>query len=1035
MTFALLLAGASALAQSESVLIPAKDYQKLLDELEAAKKAKAVAKPVSPSVCHIECELKRTKERPLAALNLTFQFRTTQPKSVVLLGGQRAFAVKASLDGGGPPALEPTTDGLVALIESAGEHSLTLSLETTITSRGTKGDLGFDVGLPRAAITTLTLANPGADVKSLNVGTRWLDAASKPGELKIAPIEPGKLAKSYPLGPTDVLDLSWEASKTAPPPSDPTMDVDVTVRVDDARVDTTATLKLRGPAKEWNFVLPLGAELTGTDAIIVRPADAKKRDWKVTLPAATTEATLIATLRQPRSEPKEAKSFSVGPFLATGNVRQSGTVKLFAPITLRLIPRPTAEVRRVETPIAAANENLVAAFRYSLPAIADRKPAALLDFDVRPASGFVVASPHHKLALTPLGWKLRSEYRIAPVRTAIEQLSLELPVGWQNPTLTPLDLVEEVHSSGDANGPNTLLVRLASPQREPFELVLEARWPLPAEAREIAIPLPRIPAAREREAQVTVTVPESLELTGSAREWDAGKLAAAASELKRIKSSSLGGGFDGGVARLDLAWQPFHAKLLADVRADLAISERQITVSQTIKLNFPEGAVKSVRLTGPTTAVGFRANPPLETLGSGEWNFTPPTGAKEATLAISYAVPVKLTEAGPQRLPASLVWPEATSADTTVRVWSTSATRRVAAFEGPWREGAPEPSAERDSLPSLTLGGHGVNLPLTLNLEDASPAGSIIVDRAVYQWWMNESASVQGRARFLLRRWPASLEIDLSGTSGLSVFIDKARVEPTAHRGDAIRVSLPEAKPTRSTLLLDLRFTGPASAPWSETRLDPPRLHGAVFRSSAWWQIAPPPGSLPLAFGGNLDPDPGWHWAGFGFAPAAGQSSEDLDRWLSDGVSSDGDPQPGDAAVTARQALPAPVRVVRLPKLLGILLGAGIVLALGALMIQLRGSWRAIAFGLLAASLAFAAVLMPQPMSQFMLAFQPGLALLAISLGGLALLRRRRQQYEAQNATFTRSPTPTVNGVPSSATVNHSSRISRSGTAAAAGSP
>src|SRR5207249_11889545 len=68
------------------------------------------------------------------------------------------------------------------------------------------------------------IRSPGADVKSLSLGTRWLDAASKPGELKTAVIEPGKLTKSYPLGPTDVLDVSWEAPKTALPPSEPTID-------------------------------------------------------------------------------------------------------------------------------------------------------------------------------------------------------------------------------------------------------------------------------------------------------------------------------------------------------------------------------------------------------------------------------------------------------------------------------------------------------------------------------------------------------------------------------------------------------------------------------------------------------------------------------------------------------------------------------------------------------------------------------------------------------------------------------------------
>ncbi len=554
--FTVLLAGLSSHAQSESVLIPAKEYQKLLDDLDAARKAKVAAKPMPPSICHIECELKRTHDRPLAALTLTYQFRTTQPKCSILLGGQRAFAVKASLDKGGTPALESTPDGLVAIVETVGEHTLSLTLETSIASRGAKSDLGFDVGLPRAAITTLTLANPGSDVKSLTIGTRWLDAANKPGELKTVAIEPAKLTKNYPLGPTDVLDMSWEAPKSAPPASEPTLEAEVSVHVNDARVETTAALKLRGPSKEWTLVLPHGVELAGTNVAIVRPADEKSREWKVTLPPAATETLLTATLRQPRSEPKEAKSFSVGPYWAKGNVRQSGTLKLFAPMTLRLVPKPTPEVRRLELPLVAVDDNLVASFRYSFSANSDRKPSSLLDFDIRPSTGFVVAQPNYKLALTPVGWKLRGEYRIAPVRTAIEQLTLELPAGWQSPTLTPFELVDEVQGGGDFATPRTLQVRLSSPQREPFLIVLETRWPLSGKTRESSLPLPRVSSARERDAQVSATVPDTLELTGSVREWDAGKIASEASEWKQTRSSALSGTYESGIARVDLAWQP-----------------------------------------------------------------------------------------------------------------------------------------------------------------------------------------------------------------------------------------------------------------------------------------------------------------------------------------------------------------------------------------------------------------------------------------------------------------------------------------------
>ena len=74
--------------------------------------------------------------------------------------------------------------------------------------------------------------------------------------------------------------------------------------------------------------------------------------------------------------------------------------------------------------------------------------------------------------------------------------------------------------------------------------------------------------------------------------------------------------------------QPFRAKLAADLRRRVTLSDRQVLISQTLKLSFPDG-VKAVRLTGPGNAVGFRASPALESLGPGEWGFVPAAGARE----------------------------------------------------------------------------------------------------------------------------------------------------------------------------------------------------------------------------------------------------------------------------------------------------------------------------------------------------------------------------------------------------------------------
>jgi hypothetical protein len=85
----------------------------------------------------------------VAALTVTYTFRTAQPNAAVALGGRKAFVVGAALNGAARPVLETAEDGFAALVEAPGDHTLTLDLEAPVTARG-KAEVGFEVHLPRS---------------------------------------------------------------------------------------------------------------------------------------------------------------------------------------------------------------------------------------------------------------------------------------------------------------------------------------------------------------------------------------------------------------------------------------------------------------------------------------------------------------------------------------------------------------------------------------------------------------------------------------------------------------------------------------------------------------------------------------------------------------------------------------------------------------------------------------------------------------------------------------------------------------------
>ena len=114
------------------------------------------------------------------AQKLTYSFRTTQPNTAVAARrAPEAFLVNASGSTAPKlPVLDTGDDGFAVTVEAAGDHTLVLDVESPVTARGAKAEVGFDLGLPRAPITTLALDPPQGDVKRVNLTTKTPDPAA-----------------------------------------------------------------------------------------------------------------------------------------------------------------------------------------------------------------------------------------------------------------------------------------------------------------------------------------------------------------------------------------------------------------------------------------------------------------------------------------------------------------------------------------------------------------------------------------------------------------------------------------------------------------------------------------------------------------------------------------------------------------------------------------------------------------------------------------------------------------------------------------
>lgn len=942
--------GNDALQYPGAVVLTPEEYKKLLDQIDQLKRQITPDKPVPPSSCRLTGRLETTGIGDVVRIQAQFGFETDRPKMLIALGCQKAWPTAVSLDDGRTPLLPPPDeDGFVVQVDTPGKHRLTLDLEVPVTARG--AERGFELNLPRAAITLLEAFDVPDAVKELRIGGRPTSIPSKELSSKSSP------RQAVTLGAISRLDITWKG----PAPvqlSDPLQAAQgqVMVRVEEKQVviDADLTLRLlRGQANEWRIqappppiatIEPKGQPQDQPAYHIDPPQDPENPVWRIRLDERTDKPLRINVhIQQPLPQPRTAKSVPIGPFTVLNAYGQQGTILINAPANVRLRYHPRGDLSQREVAEESFRDsNTVASFNYSslpLPPKKDQAAAPPLDLDIEPVKGAVETHMIHKLWLTDLGWKVQYRIDVTPVRTTMERLEVELPSIYQDVTAKETVLIDgqpEIRELGPDR--NVALIKLAQKQSRPYSVTLEALVPVKAGDERLSLGLPRPLDALDRGADVSAAVPEGLEL--AARQ--------SGSEAPRPGPRPIVWHSDQAPVQVDLAWQRSRPDFPVDAEVDLALTERQARVRQ--RLRFPAhaavmGSAKSqqvllvrvpVTLADRLTVVeGYRLTPSSKSV----WTITMPEPAEKepgtrkeqiVTLEYSFALPVADKDARSRRFLVPLVWADqATRGTTKVRVW-TEPGSRPALVGGPWEELPIEVAPERtDRLPALVVRTQTLESPLTLSLTEAAlaPLATIVVDRALLRARVDEAGFQTYRARFLIRKLiTRTIDVELPAppaSLNLELALDGQRVDDIQvvdENGRVVRLKV-EPDLYQKPVVLDLHYHlvpgREASSKWLTT-FQPPLLRGNVFLWRVRWQVDLPANELPLYPGDGITVEQRWGLRGWLPAPRAAVSTADLERWFHADLGTTPSEEEMEPAVTPSlvgwQTSLKPLRLIHLPQ-------------------------------------------------------------------------------------------------------------------------
>lgn len=702
------------------------EYQALVNRIGQLERQLRTERKV-PAACRLRAHVEGDFVRIQADLDLL----TAEPRTQVFLGCRGAQVSDARLrpaDGEGDgltPLLDHGTAGYSILLPTPGDYRLTLNLRlpvafaASVASRG--ADRSFEMGLPGAAVTVLTLDLPHA-VKELRLNR--VSAEKPKGEATVErPRQKQAKQKRWedvPLGPATALIVSWQ-EPIALPDNGPLLTArgHITVRLEEQHVLTTADLTLldlRGRAQEWRLWLP--PQVKDRDDIkvaapeglahTIQPLGNQMYLLKLQEPA-PDGVRVTVTVQHKRSLGR----LPVGPFVVLDAFRQEGTIEVRArPAALRgvgfqLTPfGDTVLAEPPRDPVPPNNHLVVGFFRYWTmtvpPKLISSKMgqipapgAAPVEIELRAARGQVATRVEHRLRLRrgEEALKVHVETRIhaQPLGEAVDFLDVQLPpprlealallggvgvgptgfpatlpfpaaVSWPGLALGARTPREQEWQTGGAEGQNQRRVRVKLPFSKESTIVLTGVYTLPPRLERIRLDLPRPLAIKDAGARVELETDESLELL----------LAGPGPTLPVPNRHQYEYKAETTPAFVDLAWRPYRPERTANIVADVTFHARDAHVLQQLTLP-PDLRVGGQ---GKIPYVEVRVPPAVRGLKVGGESVTPdprtglavivlPAGAaSDGALVLEYGFPL------PRRQPAGgkredrdtsfevpLVWP------------------------------------------------------------------------------------------------------------------------------------------------------------------------------------------------------------------------------------------------------------------------------------------------------------------------------------------------------------------------------------------
>ena len=1059
---------AEAFSNPDAIYLSPEKFKEINDQLESLKKQIASEKPMPPSFCELEGRIELRGKQQIVKLAAAFRFRTTANRSVIYLGCQKAHLLDAKIDDGSFPIIIANDKGLSVRIDSAGERKLQLDLEVPLMTRGPKiGEMGFEIGLPGAPITTLSFEAP-AKVKRLTVTCREVGTPStqlpvgSEAALDVKRIDADRLLPGRgpeALGPVNYLSVSWpDASQTGAVNNPLSAETELKVAISDIDIQAEARLRLRGSAKVWRFLAPYDAEVSvgkapGQPATsksadfpvdqapdIVRP-EPGKTEWRIRFREPNTADLLVVVrTRSPRNrggEPGLKTLWRAGPFAVLDLSRQTGVIRIKSLPHIRVNAHPKGDTQRIDSSDDPGAEMV---FQYgSLPAGAKNQPGPPLELEIRAAAGVVQTQVQHYLNLGEGGWKLRSEIKVTPIRTEIEALEVEVPVAAVFEASTP-KLIEGIIPVRD-NGPQRKIIelKLVSAMRNEFSLTLEGSYSMPFAAQDATLILPRFLNVFEGSAQLTVTIPDGYDLNGGAYQWRANnsrsRIVPLEPPLVLERTNTLVARATRGISRVDLSWKPLRADIRVKSFVEITLGDRQARIVQNLNYTFANRPSKKLRLRGPDTVIGVAVNEgSIDASTSGEWivNLANEAGS-EATITLTYSFNLPTGNGESTTFLTPLLWPYGVSSCenrvTIIRDRASGSFLLPELGACDWQQVPAEINPDESSLPLLVLRSQGVNLPLLLTLREPPAMSKTMLDFSVDRMLI-QGQEVDGgqnyRARLHLVKWlNPSLDFELpAGATKAEAKINGIRSEigkGAADVGQALRIALPAWR-ERQHLLIEIEYHLPEGrhegiGGWI-THWHPPRFRGRLAIGSIRWQVALHTRATPLSLGDAVFEE---RWTMHnGFAqPLTAYETRDLERWITNGQEPDGNSpllnwELADANVTARQAGLAPVSILVIPRTIWLCSVSLIVLAVGMLWSRLTVIIAGISFILLIGVIVIIDFLWPQPTGQILAASQPGIAILLIILGFQRYMQWRYRRRLARMPNFSRlhgeSPVPLSNG-------------------------